>query len=250
MNSLYALVDISNSFTKIAFSDGDKLGSIQRIATPELSTQTVQKVFAGQDSLCGLVLCSVVPEKGDLVKSLSPVGCFSVRADADLGIGIDYPNPKEIGADRLANSVACLHLHGAPAVVVDFGTAVTFDVLSASGTYLGGVIAPGLNAMTRYLHEKTALLPQIELREPEYALGKSTEAAMRSGAVFGYRGLIREILAKLRDEVFPGQNAIAVATGGDAELLGSGLPIFDVIDPSLTLQGLRILAHRHFGAPV
>jgi type III pantothenate kinase len=104
------------------------------------------------------------------------------------GVALKYPNPGTLGPDRLANAIAARHHYGAPAIVVDFGTAVTFDVIDAEGNYVGGVIAPGLAAMTEYLHEKTALLPRITIREPRSPIGKSTEEAMRVGAVYGYRG--------------------------------------------------------------
>ncbi len=113
----------------------------------------------------------------------------------DLGVGIDYPAPRSIGADRLANAAAVAELYGHPAIVVDFGTAVTFDVVSSGGDYVGGVIAPGLEAMTNFLYQRTALLPRLTLREPRRAIGKTTRDAMMSGAVLGYRGLVREILA-------------------------------------------------------
>ena len=116
-------------------------------------------------------------------------------------MGIDYPRPETIGADRLANATAATALYGSPAVVVDFGTAVTFDVISADRKYIGGVIAPGLNAMTDYLHKRTALLPRVTLREPRRAVGRSTAEAMRSGAVYGYRGLVAEILRQVVKEI-------------------------------------------------
>ena len=118
-----------------------------------------------------------------------------------LGVGIDYPKPETIGADRLANAAAAVALYGSPAIVVDFGTAVTFDVISPAGNYAGGVIAPGLGAMTDYLHNRTALLPRVNLREPRRAIGRSTAEAMRSGAIHGYRGLIAEILRQILKEI-------------------------------------------------
>jgi type III pantothenate kinase len=124
--------------------------------------------------------------------------------------------------------------------VIDFGTAVTFDVISAGPAYCGGVIAPGLGAMQDYLGRRTALLPQIELEEPVSAIGKSTVEAMRAGAVFGYRGLVREIVARLRAEM-SGEPKI-VATGGDAALIARGLPEIGAVDPDLTLEGLRLAA--------
>jgi type III pantothenate kinase len=162
-------------------------------------------------------------------------------------VGIQYPKPETIGTDRLANAVAVRHHFGAPSVVVDFGTAVTFDVVDARGNYVGGVIAPGLAALTDYLHEKTALLPKVKIREPRRAVGRSTEEAMLVGAVWGYRGLVREILAKLKNEL--GSDAPVVATGGYARLIARHLPEIDCVRPNLTLEGLRLtyLAH-HSGA--
>src|SRR5947207_8283168 len=115
----------------------------------------------------------------------------------DLGVGIDYPAPRSIGADRLANAAAVVQLYGYPAIVVDFGTAVTFDVVSARGDYVGGVIAPGLESMTNFLYDRTALLPKLILREPVRASGKTTRDAMVSGAVVGYRGSGCVILCRL-----------------------------------------------------
>jgi type III pantothenate kinase len=131
-----------------------------------------------------------------------------------------------------------------PAVVVDSGTAVTFDVVSAAPAYCGGVIAPGLGAMTSYLAQKTALLPEIVLAEPTTAIGKSTVHAMQVGAVIGYRGLVREILARICAEL-PGRPVI-IATGGDAELIARGIPEIDAVDPELTLEGLRQVAMAVF----
>jgi type III pantothenate kinase len=160
-----------------------------------------------------------------------------------LGVAIDYPKPQSIGADRLANAAAVADLYGCPAIVVDFGTAVTFDVISERRRYIGGVIAPGLEAMTNFLYQRTALLPRFSLKEPKRAVGKSTIEAMRSGAVFGYRGLVREILGRIRAEQFPRNKVAVVATGGYAQLLAEGLLEVGVIHPHLTLEGLRIVGN-------
>ena len=160
-----------------------------------------------------------------------------------LGVTIDYPNPQSIGADRLANAAAVAELYGCPAIVVDFGTAVTFDVVSEGCRYIGGVIAPGLEAMTNFLYQRTALLPRLSLKEPHRAVGKSTVEAMRSGAVFGYRGLVREILAQIRAEQFSRKKVAVVATGGYARLIASQLPEVAAIHPHLTLEGLRIVGN-------
>jgi type III pantothenate kinase len=156
------------------------------------------------------------------------------------GIGIDYPRPETIGADRLANAIAVRHHFGAPSLVVDFGTAVTFDVVNRSGDYAGGVIAPGLSAMTDYLHEKTALLPAIRIRETHAVIGKNTEEAMLIGAVHGYRGLIRGLILELKRELKTRRLPV-VATGGCAKLIAAKLPEITSVEPLLTLEGLRLL---------
>ena len=139
--------------------------------------------------------------------------------------------------------MAVAALYEYPAVVVDFGTAVTFDIVSERRNYIGGVIAPGLEAVTNFLYQRTALLPKLSLREPPRAVGKSTVEAMLAGAVIGYRGLVREILARIRAEQFPRKKVYVVATGGYARLLARALPEIDVVQPHLTLEGLRIVAN-------
>ena len=144
---------------------------------------------------------------------------------------------------RLANSAAVAELYGCPAIVADFGTAATFDVVSEGRRYIGGVIAPGLEAMTNYLYQRTALLPRLSLREPHRAVGKSTGEAMRSGAIFGYRGLVREILTQIKAEQFSRKRFAIVATGGYARLIASKVPEITVVHPHLTLEGLRIVGN-------
>lgn len=240
MPTEFLLIDISNSFTKLSLSSRRRLGRVFRIPTPELDARRLRRELGGK-SFRHVVAATVVPAKKAAVEQALGTGICWVGPDIPLGVGIDYPNPRSIGADRLANAAAAAALHGAPSVVVDFGTAVTFDVVSADRKYIGGVIAPGLGVMTEYLHRRTALLPLIELRHPPRAVGKSTSEAMLSGAVHGYRGLVREILSQIRREHFPRRRARIIATGGDAALIGAGEPLFDVIDPRLTLEGLRLI---------
>jgi type III pantothenate kinase len=237
------LIDISNSFTKAAVATGTRIGRVHRIPTPDLKPATL-RALAGKTIPDSVFLSSVVPAKNAAVLAAFPKAVV-IGPHLTLGVGIDYPNPGSIGADRLANAAACAALYGAPAIVVDFGTAVTFDVLSPKRSYIGGVIAPGLNAMTNYLHEKTALLPLVKLKEPQSAVGRSTAGAMLSGAVHGYRGLIREILAQITVEAFRGKMPVVVATGGDAKLIAGKLPLFDHVDPLLTLRGLLIIADKN-----
>jgi type III pantothenate kinase len=162
-----------------------------------------------------------------------------ISHQSKMPITIDYPIPSKIGADRLANASAAILDRQGSAIVIDFGTAVTFDVISKAGSYLGGVIAPGTASLRDYLHQKTALLPAIQLEEPNSAIGRSTEEAMQVGAVIGYRGLIREILTEVRREL--GGTPKIFATGGDAELIGKGINDIDIIDQDLTMKGIQVI---------
>ena len=200
--------------------------------------------FLGKRNVEKMVVSSVVPSKNSaILKAARKVNVLWLDWKLKLGVEIDYPNPQSIGADRLANAAAVTALYGFPAIVVDFGTAVTFDIVSGRRAYIGGVIAPGLEAMTNFLYRRTALLPKLSLKEPRRAIGKSTIQAMLSGAVFGYRGLVREILTQVRAEQFPHKKVYVVATGGYARLIARRLPGIDVVHPNFTLEGLRIVAN-------
>jgi type III pantothenate kinase len=192
-----------------------------------------------------VVVSSVVPTKNSAISKAAHNKTQVLWLDSKLklGITIDYPKPESIGADRLANAVAVAELYGSPAIVVDFGTAATFDVVSEGCRYIGGVIAPGLESMTNFLYERTALLPKLSLKEPRRVVGKSTLEAMRAGAIFGYRGLVREILTRLKAERFPRKKIAIVATGGYARLVAKQVPEVAVIHPQLTLEGLRIVGN-------
>jgi type III pantothenate kinase len=242
----FLLIDNSNTRTKIAV--GGREGGLEMVGvipTPEVSEETLAECV-GSTKEMRAVICSVVPEKRKVLEAwLAARGAVHVLgSNSPIGCRIDYPHPAQIGADRLANAVAVVSKGKAPAIVIDFGTAVTFDVISAEPAYCGGVIAPGLGAMTGYLTAKTALLPRIELHEPRAAIGKSTVEAMQAGAVYGYRGLVREILLRLREEM--GGRPLVIATGGDAELIAQGVPEIDEVDPWVTLEGLRQVALRVF----
>jgi len=240
----YLLVDISNSYTKLAFASATRISAPVRIATSKLSSSVVTG-FLREQRVRKVVVSSVVPRKNPAIsKAIGKLEALWLDSTLKLGVGIDYPKPKSIGADRLANAAAVTGLYGFPAIVVDFGTAVTFDIVSDRGTYIGGVIAPGLEAMTNFLYQRTALLPKLSLKEPRRAIGKSTVEAMLSGAVFGYRGLVCEILGRIRAEQFPRKKKVyVVATGGYAQLIAGQLPEIGVIRPHLTLEGLRIVAN-------
>lgn len=242
----WLLIDNSNTRTKFALGDADALQSWRAICpTADLSPEVLNELLMGL-AFEAVIVCSVVPLKAEIIKlyfdGRYPLHFLSYLSP--LGMGIDYPLPAQIGADRLANSAGVLSRHRVPAIIIDFGTAVTFDVISSEPAYCGGVIAPGLGAMSGYLSQKTALLPVIELLEPASAIGKSTVHAMQAGAVLGYRGLVKEILAKICAELEG--NPIIVATGGDAALIAQGVSEIDVVDSDITLDGLRQVASRVF----
>ncbi|HWQ90285.1 MAG TPA: type III pantothenate kinase [Clostridia bacterium] len=246
------LLDIGNTHTHLGLANARRVLRQADIATADwfsgLAAQRV-KQFVKNAPLRGAVMCSVVPRAtsraAKTVRQLWGLPCLELTPETLRGVGVHYPHPATIGPDRLANAVAAKHRFGAPAVVVDFGTAVTFDVIDRAGDYVGGIIAPGLAAMTDYLHEKTALLPRIRIREIHSAIGKSTEQAMLVGAVHGYRGLVRELVLELKREL-GARRLPVVATGGYARLMAARLPEISAVDPLLTLDGLRLvwLAHH------
>jgi len=243
MARTYLLIDISNSFTKLAFATQRRISNPKRIGTPKFTSAVLQRVL-GNQKIDNFVVSSVVPKKNAIVRAAAKrKKILWLTPRVKLGVGVDYPNPRAIGADRLANAAAAAEFYGCPAIVVDFGTAVTFDIISAQRKYIGGVIAPGLEAMTNFLYQRTALLPQISLREPRSAIGRSTIEAMRAGAVIGYRGLVREIIAKIKSERFGRKKVHVIATGGYADLIAARLREIDAVHPNLTLEGLRIIAN-------
>jgi len=239
----FLLIDISNSFTKLAFATRRRISKPVRMPTERFASAALQR-FVKQRKIDIFVACSVVPTKNGVVrKAAKRSKILWLTPQLRLGVGIDYPNPKTIGADRLANAAAVADLYGSPAIVVDFGTAVTFDIVSAQRNYIGGVIAPGLESMTSFLYQHTALLPKLSLKEPRSTVGRSTIDAMRSGAVIGYRGLVREIIARIKAERFPRDKVHVIATGGYADLIAARLREIDAVHPNLTLEGLRIVAN-------
>lgn len=245
----YLLVDNSNTWTKFCTASEKRIGQVTHIATSSLTLKSLKQIRQN-NSQARVILCSVVPRIKELFCKIWPT---SQRLILDhktppfgRDIGIDYPKPETIGGDRLANTVACAYLYKLPAIVVDFGTATTFDVISNERKYLGGVIAPGLNAMTHYLHEKTALLPKITLKRPRKVIGKSTIEAMHSGAFTGYCGMIKEILQKIKRDL-PQKKISVIATGGQGDILTKEILEIQQTDSLITLRGLHLTAQHNFG---
>lgn len=243
----YLLINNNNTRTKFALASRESLLDHRSLLSREVSCESVKALLEGW-AYKQVVLASVVPDHVQaLVDAQEGRPLVQVSHRISLGVEVDFPDPSRIGADRLANAAAiAARRPGHPVVVVDFGTAVTFDIIDARPAYIGGVIAPGLDAMRHYLHERTALLPVIEIARPASAIGKSTVHAMQSGAYHGYRGLVLEILARINEEL--GTTAKTIATGGYAALIADGLPAIESVEPQLTMQGLLLIAQLNFSS--
>ena len=246
----FLLVDIGNTTVKLRLADPAALrGATRRLPTASLlapgGLAALRKTLTGW-CYGRVLLSSVVPAAARVASNALP---GATPLTSRLATGVDlraYPGVKTLGADRLANLAGALAVYGPPPlIVVDFGTAATFNVLDARGRFLGGTIAPGVAAVTGYLPARTAQLPPVRLAGPTpAAIGRSTAAALRAGAFLGYQGLVREILDCLRAELGD-PSARVIATGGDAASLASRLDLpFDAVDPDLTLHGLRVIAGK------
>jgi len=195
----------------------------------------------------GAIISSVVPPLTPVIEEVSRV-YFGTEASVvgpglKTGMPILYENPFEVGADRITAAVAAFEKYGGPVIVLDFGTATTFDAISAKGEYLGGAIAPGVRISAEALYLKTAKLPRIEIRKPKKAIGRTTVASMQSGLYFGYIGLVTKTIEEIRKEL--GKNARVVATGGFGGQVAGEIPVIEAYEPDLVLEGLRIIHERN-----
>jgi len=197
----------------------------------------------GPEDVHGVALASVVPPlTGIFLQACDNyIGQKVLVVDAGVktGVCIRYEDPKAVGADRVVDAAAVQHLYGGPACVVDFGTATTFDAISAEGDYLGGAIAPGIGIAAEALFHRTAKLPRVELAHPPSAIGRNTVHSMQSGLLFGYVGLVEGMVARFRAELGPEMKVIG--TGGLAEIIAAETEVIQILAPWLTLEGLRII---------
>lgn len=243
------VIDIGNTSTSAAVMGSGHVRSFghqsSRLSSLSALGKFVRSV-AGRQRIDGSVLCSVVPDLNEnwirTLRRITITAPVVVNHKTRLGVKIVYPRPATIGADRLANACAVAHDIDRPAIVADFGTAVTFDVVTQKKEYVGGVIAPGLPLMTDYLYEKTALLPRITLKGAGVGgpIGKSTEGAMRIGAQIGYRGMVREIVGHVARGLGL-RDVVLYATGGFARWALRGIDMPFRFDPYLTLRGLDLI---------
>lgn len=250
------VIDVGNTQTALGVFENDKLQCDFRISTnAEQTADELAITFAdllalqglGLKDLTAVTISSVVPHLTtaleEMARRILKVSLLVVGPGIKTGIPILYDNPREVGADRIANAVAAHHLYGGPAIVVDFGTATTFDVISRKGEYLGGVIAPGVEVSADALSTKAAKLSRVELVKPEAVIGKNTVASLQSGIIFGFAGQVDRLIEMIKKEL--GDDARVIATGGLAELMVPECKTIELHNPLLTLTGLRLIYQRN-----
>ena len=247
-------IDIGNTNTVFAVYDGDTFIDCWRIRSDVGRSADEYASFLNElfrianiqwTDIRQVVVSSVVPEANFTMRRFCEkyVGHDPVFVGRDVvGIACDIDRPDDIGADRLVNAVAVNAEYSAPAIVIDFGTATTFDVVDSEGKYAGGVIAPGINLSMAALHQAASKLPKVGVKKPEKALGKNTVTAMQSGIYWGYMGLIDRIVGELKTEI--GDSVTVIATGGLAPLFAKDNSTIDVVDENLTLKGLHLIANQ------
>jgi type III pantothenate kinase len=254
-------IDIGNTQTIIGLFKGDKIAASWRMVTPEYETEDelASSVFNflrnskfNPADVKDVAISCVVPGILDEIIRMSRKyfggAPFIVNSDTKTGLAVSYDYPAEIGADRIANSVAAAELHGYPGIVVDFGTATTFDILSSGGEYIGGVIAPGIEISAEALFSSAARLSKVDLNWPGSVIGKNTGDGIRSGVLYGFLGQVDFIIDKIIDEQVKNDKdfkPLVIATGGLAFLMVDRSRWIKIYDPDLTLKGLKILFDKN-----
>ncbi len=250
------VMDVGNTQTTAALFRGHEIIQSWRLTTARHRTQDewgalLQSLFAlhGYDmkAVTGISICSVVPPADAplrlMCKCYFGLDPLFIVPGTKTGVHVLYDTPADVGADRIVNAAAVYGAYETPAIVVDFGTATTFDMLGENGNYLGGAIAPGIGISAEALFEKAAKLPKVEIARPRKVIGKSTVGSMQSGLYWGYTSLTEGIIRKMKAEY--GNVKTVIATGGLAGVLVKDCPSIDVVDETLTLKGLRVLYERN-----
>ncbi len=248
-------VDIGNTHTVIGVFEGDQLVADWRVAsvthrTADENWLTIRSFFADagvdRQNITSVGISSVVPDLTFIYEHLARkhfhVEPITVTGALDLGMRILYNDPSAVGADRICNAVAGFAKYGGPLIIIDFGTATTYDVLSAEGDYIGGVIAPGLETMAAELHRRAAKLPRVELRFPSQAIGKDTVSSMQAGIMLGTLDAVEGIVGRIRAEL--GAQARVIATGGLSRSIAQHTKVIEQCEPSLVLEGIRMICER------
>jgi type III pantothenate kinase len=249
------VIDVGNTNTSLGVYEGERLVTHWRLTTARARTVDEYGVLsrnlfalAGLDfkEINAVAAASVVPQLNFTVKRMAEtyfhLSPLFIDHTTETGMEILYQPPSDVGADRIVDAVAARHKYGAPCIVVDFGTATTFNAISAEGKYLGGVITPGIQISSDALFERAARLPRVEIKRPQAVIGASTMGAIQSGLYYGYVGLVDGILRRMREEL--GGAPRVVSTGGLAPLIATGSELIETVDDTLTLEGLRLIYSR------
>jgi len=245
-------IDIGNTNIVLGVFEGEELRATWRMATDihQMADEYAALLFnllhhqsLDTSDIKDVALCSVVPPLTttfvDLSQRYFHTTPLVVGVGVKTGVRIRMDNPREVGADRIADAAAAHHLYGGPVIVVDLGTATTFGIISKEGDYIGGIIATGIATAAEALFTRTAQLPRVELAPPKHVIGTNTVAAMQSGIIYGYASLVEGMLARIQKEL--GEKATVVATGGYATLIAKETKVIDKVNPDLTLIGLRLI---------
>jgi type III pantothenate kinase len=245
-------LDIGNTKIAVGIFEAEKLHTtlsietdVHRLADEYASTMLTLLPYhdISMNDIDEAIICSVVPPLvtvfEDLCGRYLGVTPLIIGTGIKTGVKIRLDNPREVGADRVVNAAAAYRLYGGPAIVIDMGTATTFDVVSKEGDYVGGAICPGMDVAAEALFMRAAKLPRVELIRPKNVIGKSSIAAIQSGIFFGYIGLIEKLVDRICDELET--RARVIATGGYAELIAGETPLIEVVNPHLTLLGMRFI---------
>jgi type III pantothenate kinase len=253
---LLLTIDVGNTNTVLGLHEGTEIRAHWRLTTRREQTADeygilVRNLFATQgvapSQIMGVALASVVPPLTSVLVALSRQYLgqepLVVEPGVRTGMPILYEPPGDVGADRIVNGVAAFAAYGGPVIVVDFGTATTFDVVTKKGEYLGGVICTGVGVSAEALFQRAARLPRVDIRNPGKVIGRSTVGSMQAGLYFGYASMVEGIITRIRAEL--GEPARVVATGGLAETLAADIPSIEAVDPVLTLTGLRLIWERN-----
>jgi type III pantothenate kinase len=248
-------IDIGNTNTALGVYDGENLAAHWRMATAHYRTADEYGVLArdmfaaaGLDHarIDAIIIASVVPPLNFTFREMSKKyfarEAVFVDNSLDLGLTILYNPASDVGADRIVDAIAAIHKYGAPCIVVDFGTATTFDAINSKGEYLGGVITPGITISSDALFQRAAKLPRVAIKQPERVIGNSTVGSIQSGLYYGYAGLVDGILRRMLDEL--GEGTKVIATGGLAPLISKASELIDTVDDTLMLEGLRLIYER------
>ena len=245
-------IDVGNTQTVFGVFEGDRLAEQFRVGTDRTHTgdelAVLLRSFVDVGALDGIVLCASVPtlvrEYESFAERWAGVDLLVLGPGVATGVLVRYDDPREVGPDRIANAVAVRERHGAPAVVVDFGTSTNFDVVNTAGEFAGGVLAPGIEISMDALFARAARLPKVPFAAPERVISQTTVAALQSGLVYGFAGQVDAIVSRIVDEL-GADGAPVVATGGLADLIAPHSQTITAVDPELTLQGLRLVWERN-----